>query len=107
MRHVILIAAAIMATSPAWADDNNTATAIGWAIGCGCSRTDLDTMIKHMGRIFFPDASEAELKSLAGWVKHGDKESRIYDNSDAICTNICYRNEDTFKQVDDFIDALE
>ncbi len=62
-------------------------------------------MIKYLGE-FFPDASEAELKSLAGWVKHGDKESRKYDNSDTICTSFCYQYADMFKGIDDAIEAV-
>ena len=107
MRHVILIAAAIMATSPAWADDKLAATTIGWGIGCGCSRTDVDTMIKYMGRVIFLDASEAELKSLAGNVKQGEKNSREGNNSDTICPTICSQHGDMFKIFDDTIEALE
>lgn len=107
IRHIILIVAAMMVTSPAWADEKKTAEAIGWAIGCGCSRTDADTMIKYLGVFFFPNASEAKLKSLAGYVKFGENESRLYDNSQQICSIICDRNRDGFKQIDDVIKSLE
>ena len=106
MRHVILIAAAIMATSPAWADDKKTARTIGYAIGCGCTRTDIDTMIKYL-KVFFSDASEAELRSLAGYVKSGEQKIRMHGGAPSFCGSVCYQLGDTFKEVDDFIEGME
>ena len=99
---------AMMTASPASADDDNhTAETIGWAIGCGCLRTDVDTMIKYMGKIFFQDATEAKLKSLAGYVKSGKSARNVYDNADNICSRICSLHKDTFKRVDDYIELFE
>lgn len=104
---VVLMLVAICWTSPARADNRRTARAVGWAVGCGCTQTDLQTMVRYVGRIFFPDASASELKSLIGYVKSGEKESRIYDNSTTICSGLCYKTRDMFERIDDQIQKEE
>jgi hypothetical protein len=70
--------------------NKETAEAIGWAIGCGCLKHDKETVVRYL-EIFFPDLSSQQAASLAGRVSIGVKESKVYDNSDQICSNICTR----------------
>lgn len=105
-RCVILIIATIMLATPAWAASNDNAKTLGWAIGCGCLSADVDTVIKYLGDIY-PNTSEKKLKTLAGYVKYGKKDSLLYDNSTSICSYICSNNKKTLNDLDDFIKFKE
>ena len=106
MRYVVPIIAAIMVTTPVWADGKDTARALGWAIGCGCLSADVDSVIKYLDDIF-PNSSETKLKSLAGYVKYGKKDRLLYDNSDAICSTLCYKNKKVLNDIGEFIKFKE
>lgn len=60
---------------------------LGLVATCGCSDIDRDRMLAEYGRAVAGRYSEAEIKSMHGYVDVGAHEK--YDNQLVICAGIC------------------
>ena len=74
---------------------NEYGRTIGWGIGCGCIEHDEST-VNNLLENLFPRFSKKQIQSMKGYIAYGIKSAGRYDNSQQICSSLCYgsnRNE--------------
>ena len=74
---------------------NNYGQTIGWGIGCGCIEHDESTVNNLLEKLY-PQFSKKQIQSMKGYIAYGIKSAGRYDNSQQICSSLCFgsnRNE--------------
>ncbi len=78
----------------------------GWAIGCKCLKHNEATVMTFVEDIFPHIYSDSELKKMKSYITWGVTETGLYDNSDQICSRLCYGagRRELLEQLDAAID---